>query len=129
MKRSILSLVAMSVAAVTACSPKPAAETAPAPVTANAGAAAPSATNMAAMEMAAGAKKAMGTGTVMAVDAAGGTVTLKHGPIPEAGWPAMTMAFKASPTVIGQVKAGESVDFDLKLKDGGGEVTAVRRTK
>ena len=40
------------------------------------------------------AKTAKGTGTVTAIDKAAGTITLEHGPIAEANWPAMTMAFK-----------------------------------
>ncbi|MFC6628050.1 copper-binding protein [Sphingomonas yabuuchiae] len=42
-------------------------------------------------------KSGSGSGTITAVDAKGGTVTIKHGPIPTIGWPAMTMTFRASP--------------------------------
>ena len=38
-----------------------------------------------------------GSGVVTAIDAKAGTVTLHHGPIAKLSWPAMTMAFKASP--------------------------------
>jgi Cu(I)/Ag(I) efflux system periplasmic protein CusF len=72
-------------------------------------------------------KVAKGTGTVTAVDSAAGTVTLDHGPIAEIGWPAMTMAFKASPAVTAQAKVGDRVDFDLKMEGGAGEVTALRK--
>jgi Cu/Ag efflux protein CusF len=85
------------------------------------------ATNMAAMGTSSDAKLGKGTGTVTAVDAAAGTVTLQHGPIPEVGWPAMTMAFKASPEIVRQVKTGEKVDFDLRLEGGSSEVTSVRK--
>jgi Cu(I)/Ag(I) efflux system periplasmic protein CusF len=98
----------------------------PAPVAAEATPTATNAASMANMDMA-GAKMAKGTGTVTAVDAAAGTITLDHGPIPEAGWPAMTMAFKAGPSVTGAVKTGDKVDFDLKLQGGAGEVTAVSK--
>ncbi len=73
------------------------------------------------------AKMAKGNGTVTAIDKAAGTVTLDHGPIPEANWPAMTMAFKAKPELIDSVKVGDKVAFDLALKDGAGEVTAIRK--
>jgi Cu/Ag efflux protein CusF len=76
---------------------------------------------------AAGAKMAKGTGAVTAVDAAAGTITLDHGPIPEANWPAMTMTFKAGPSVTSAVKPGDKVSFDLKLEGGAGEITAVRK--
>ncbi|WP_380871943.1 hypothetical protein ACFB49_29010 [Sphingomonas sp. DBB INV C78] len=70
---------------------------------------------------------AKGHGTVTAIDKAAGTITLDHGPIPEAKWPAMTMAFKAAPTITDAVKVGDKVAFDLALKDGAGEVTAIRK--
>lgn len=77
---------------------------------------------------AAAAKTARGTGTVTAVDTAGGTVTISHGPIPEAGWPAMTMAFKAiPPTLLSDVAVGDRVRFDLKLDGGAGEIVALAR--
>ena len=82
--------------------------------------------NMGNMAMPA-AKTAKGTGTVKAIDKAAGTITLDHGPIPEANWPAMTMAFKAAPALIERVQAGDKVDFELALKDGSGEVTSITK--
>ena len=70
---------------------------------------------------------ARGTGTVTEIDKAVGTITLDHGPIAEANWPAMTMAFKARPELLDSVKVGDKVAFDLALKDGTGEVTAIRK--
>jgi len=72
-------------------------------------------------------KTAKGSGTVTAIDKAAGTITLDHGPIPEASWPAMTMAFKAKAELLDSVKVGDKVAFDLALKDGAGEVTAVQK--
>jgi Cu/Ag efflux protein CusF len=68
-----------------------------------------------------------GTGTVTAVDAGKGTVTIDHGPMPEIGWPAMIMAFKADPALLAGVQQGDSVAFDLTLTDGSGEITALRK--
>lgn len=69
-----------------------------------------------------------GTGTVTAIDAAAGTVTISHGPIPEVGWPAMTMAFKANqPTLLNSIAVGDRVRFDIQLDGGGGEVVALAR--
>lgn len=73
------------------------------------------------------AEMAKGNGTVTAVDKAAGTITIDHGPIPAANWPAMTMAFEAKPEILGSVKVGDKVDFDLALKDGAGEVTAIQK--
>ncbi|WP_432423363.1 copper-binding protein [Sphingomonas lycopersici] len=71
------------------------------------------------------AKTASGAGTVTAIDKTAGTITLDHGPIAEAGWPAMTMAFKAAPALLDKVKTGDKVTFALKLEGGSGEVTAI----
>jgi Cu/Ag efflux protein CusF len=68
-----------------------------------------------------------GTGTVTAIDRANGSVTLDHEPIPEANWPAMIMAFEAKPELLERVKVGDRVAFDLALKEGAGEVTAIKK--
>ena len=47
--------------------------------------------NMAMEPSAATAIKVKGHGTVTAIDKSAGTITLDHGAIPEAKWPAMTM--------------------------------------
>jgi Cu(I)/Ag(I) efflux system protein CusF len=68
-----------------------------------------------------------GAGVVTAVDAKGGTVTIHHGPIAKLGWPAMTMAFKASPPSLAQgVKAGQSVTFTLMQMGGSTTLTAIQ---
>jgi len=72
-----------------------------------------------------GTKAAKGSGTVTAIDKAAGMITLDHGPIPEANWPAMTMAFTAKPALLETVKVGDEVTFDLALKGGAGEVIAL----
>lgn len=72
-------------------------------------------------------KMAKGNGTVTVIDKAAGTITLDHGPLPEANWPAMTMAFKAKPELLDSVAVGDKVTFDLALKEGSGEVTAIRK--
>lgn len=122
MKRLYTAVAVLSLAAaLSACgqkaAPSPAAP-APAP-------AASASSDMAAMGMAPAAKTAKGTGVVMAIDKAAGTITLDHGPLPEANWPAMTMAFKAAPALTDQVKVGDHVAFELKLEGGAGEVTAI----
>lgn len=133
MKRIVLTVAATLALAggLAACSkkeaaPAPAAAT---PVEATPMAAAPAApaapSDMGGMAMAADAKMATGTGTVTAV--AADSITVDHAPIPEAGWPAMTMTFKAAPDVAKSVKVGEKVAFDLKVQGGGGEITAVRK--
>lgn len=70
-------------------------------------------------------KTGKGAGTVTAIDAAGGKITLDHGPIPELGWPAMKMAFKATPAVTGSTAVGDKVEFDVRLIGIESEVTAI----
>ena len=79
------------------------------------------------MAMSPTAKMAKGTGKVTAVDKAAGTITLDHGPIAEANWPAMTMAFKAAQALIDSVKVGDEVNFELKLDGNAGEVTRISK--
>lgn len=79
------------------------------------------------MAMAPTAKMAKTTGKVTAIDKSAGTITLDHGPIAEANWPAMTMAFKAAPALIDSVKVGDAVNFELKLDGNAGEITAISR--
>ena len=73
------------------------------------------------------AKLGKGAGTVTAIDAASGTITLDHGPIPELGWPAMKMTFNAAPGVTGATAVGDRVEFDVRLTGMDGEVTALRK--
>lgn len=79
------------------------------------------------MNMSPDSKMAKGTGKVTAVDRAGGTITLDHGPIAEANWPAMTMAFKAAPALIDSVKVGDEVAFDLRIDGSAGEIRAISK--
>ena len=72
-------------------------------------------------------KSGKGTGTVTAVDAAAGTVTIAHGPMPEVGWSAMTMTFGANPALLSGVAEGDRVAFDLTVTGGRGEITALAR--
>ena len=67
-----------------------------------------------------------GTGTITAIDAAAGTVTIDHGAIPDVNWPAMTMAFTAAPAVQQKAKVGDQVQFDVTVKGPAAEVTDMR---
>lgn len=71
------------------------------------------------------AKAVKSSGTVTAIDKAARKITLDHQPIPEVGWPAMTMAFSAEPEVLGTVEVGDKVAFDATITGNAGEVTAV----
>ena len=62
----------------------------------------------------AAAKTAAGTGTVIALNAAGKKITFDHGPMPEIDWPAMKMEFPVASSVdLSKVKTGDKVRFTL----------------
>jgi Cu(I)/Ag(I) efflux system periplasmic protein CusF len=73
------------------------------------------------MQMAhAGHNDAHGTGTVNSIDATQHKVNLSHSPIPEIGWPAMTMDFPVAPSVdLKTIKAGTRVNFTIERGEGG----------
>ena len=73
------------------------------------------------MQMAhAGHNDAHGTGTVNSVDAAQHKVNLTHQPIPEIGWPTMTMEFPVAPAVdLSAIKPGSRVNFTIEQVEGG----------
>ena len=68
------------------------------------------------MQMAhAGHNDAHGTGTVNSVDPAQHKVNLSHNPIPEIGWPAMTMEFPVAPSIdLKAIKPGMRVNFTIE---------------
>jgi Cu/Ag efflux protein CusF len=68
----------------------------------------------------AGHSDAHGTGTVNSVDPAQHKVNLSHNPIPEIGWPAMTMEFPVAPSIdLQAIKPGTGVDFTIEQGQGG----------
>ncbi len=61
-----------------------------------------------------------GQGTVDAVDAKAGTVSLNHGAIASLKWPAMTMEFKvANPSLLNDLKPGMPVSFEFVERQPG----------
>lgn len=86
------------------------------------------AADMANMPMAsdAAAQTGTGTGVVTAIDADAGTITVEHGPIPAVGWPEMTMRFTGSPAILAAARSGDRIEFDLVVRDGVNEITAIR---
>ena len=84
--------------------------------------------NMPGMNRAApAAKTGQGTGVVTAIDTKADTLTIRHGPIPAVGWPAMTMTFKATPpALLRGVRVGQTVGFDVRTQGTAADVTALR---
>lgn len=60
------------------------------------------------------------TGTVNSVDPTQHKLNISHDPIPEIGWPAMTMEFPVAPSVdLRSVKPGMRVNFTIEQGQGG----------
>lgn len=69
---------------------------------------------------------ATATGTVDKTDAAAGTITISHGPVEALNWPAMTMAFKATPEQVASVQGGQKVAFEFTSSGEGSTITTIR---
>lgn len=68
------------------------------------------------------------TGTVTAVDAAAGTISIDHGAIAAINWPAMEMQFTTQdPAILQGIAVGDRVQFELKSAAESTVVTAVRK--
>ncbi len=60
--------------------------------------------------------EAAGIGVLNSVDADKGSVNLTHEPMPDLGWPKMTMDLQVTKHVdLSSFKAGDNIDFKLKL--------------
>lgn len=79
------------------------------------------------MELPVGSKMGKASGTVTAIDAANGNITLDHGAIPAVGWPAMEMGFSAKPNVLTGIVVGDKVDFEVTVTGNAGEVTKIKK--
>ena len=67
-----------------------------------------------------GHNDAHATGTVNKVDPTQHKLNISHNPIPEIGWPAMTMDFPVAPSVdLQSVKPGMRVNFTIEQGQGG----------
>ncbi len=63
---------------------------------------------------------AHGSGTVNSVDPEQHKLNMNHGPIPEIGWPSMTMDFPVAPSVdLKAIKPGTRVNFTIKKQPSG----------
>jgi Cu(I)/Ag(I) efflux system membrane fusion protein len=71
--------------------------------------------SMPAMEAGGPQKMPHGSGKVVAIDASAKEITLAHDPIPEIGWPSMTMGFKVLDAAqLQYLHAGDTVAFELQ---------------
>lgn len=129
----MLSTSVLAALLLAACSPSPSSDTAPPKDTAVAGDMTMSEADHAKMAdetaqpqaEAARAKTASATGTVEAVDAAAGKIIIAHDPVEALKWPAMTMAFKATPEQVPSVQAGQKVQFEFESKGMEAAITRI----
>lgn len=68
---------------------------------------------------------ASASGTVEAVEAAAGKITISHGPVEALRWPAMTMRFDATPGQAASVRAGQKVRFQFRSHGTDGTITRI----
>lgn len=82
---------------------------------------------MAAHNADSGMTSGQGAGVVRAVDRAGATVTIEHGPIAALKWPAMVMKLKANPpSLLKGVSVGQSVKFTVMQMGADAQLTAIK---
>lgn len=72
-------------------------------------------------------QNASAEGTVTAIDADAGTITIEHGPVPEIEWPAMTMAFEADEQLRNEVAVGEGISFEFRTGSEGNVITSIAK--
>jgi Cu(I)/Ag(I) efflux system periplasmic protein CusF len=66
-------------------------------------------------------------GTVTAIDADAGTITIDHGAVPAIKWPAMTMAFEADEQLRNDVVVGDKVSFEFATGKSGNSITSITK--
>lgn len=66
-------------------------------------------------------------GTVTAIDADAGTITVVHGAVPEIKWPAMTMGFEADEQLRQDVAVGDTISFEFTTGGGGNTITSITK--
>ena len=66
-------------------------------------------------------------GSVVAIDAKAGTLSVRHDPVPSLKWPAMTMEFvPANPSLLAGLKPGSTFDFEfVERKPGEWVITSI----
>ena len=66
-------------------------------------------------------------GTVTAINAEAGTITIDHGAVPAIEWPAMTMPFEAGEQLRNDVAVGDEVSFGFRTGGEGNTITSITK--
>lgn len=83
--------------------------------------------NMPMMNSEGAMQTASAEGTVTAIDAEAGTITIAHGPVPAIDWPAMTMAFDANAQLREQVIVGDEIAFEFQTGAEGNVINSIAK--
>lgn len=73
------------------------------------------------------APTAQASGTIKAIDAGKGIVTLAHGPVPSLKWPPMTMGFAATPEQLKGLKVGDQVNFEFQSQGMTARIVSIQK--
>lgn len=73
------------------------------------------------------AQEAQASGEVRRVDATEGKVTIKHGAIPALDLPAMSLVYRADPTLLQGIKPGDKITFSAKREGDRYVVTKISK--
>jgi len=86
---------------------------------------APTPASSAAQAIEAAPKQASATGTIESIDNTAKTMVISHGPVPELGWPAMTMTFQAPDVDLTGYGPGDRIGFDMSVTGMTATVSAI----
>lgn len=73
------------------------------------------------------AQEARASGEVRRVNADEGKITLQHGAIKDLGLEAMTLVYKADPSLLAGLQPGDKVKFTARRENGEYVVTAISK--
>lgn len=68
-------------------------------------------------------------GTIKAIDSGKNTVTLAHEAVPALQWPAMTMAFGATPEQLAGLRVGDRVEFEFRAEGMKAMIVSIKAMK
>lgn len=73
------------------------------------------------------APTAKASGTIKGIDAARGSITLSHGPVPSLKWPPMTMGFSATPEQLKGLMVGDEVNFEFQSQGMQARIVSIQK--
>lgn len=77
--------------------------------------------------LASAAETQVANATVVAADAAAGTITLRHSRRDREDWPDFSLTLRAQRALLRSIAPGDVVDFQMRAAEGAGEIIYLRR--